>query len=177
MWDIQLWVYACACERQYLCVCVCCMCFPVINLWSWFKHTADTAQISLSPSLSLANFVALSECPWIWLRITKSLSPNSVLVHCVQLFWYREEEKTLHWEPANWSSIRNLHRLNYLDWLYRLTVPPWRNCCRGNTLAMKVFRKLCKQRFKNKIEQNKKDWLLSRSVKCLPLFFQLTRKK
>lgn len=34
----------CLCECTP--VCVCCMCFPVINLWSWFKHTADTAQIS-----------------------------------------------------------------------------------------------------------------------------------
>lgn len=63
-------VAICLCVRLFVCMCVyvwkrvlvcmCCMCFPVINLWSWFKHTADTAQISLSLPLSL--WLTLSLC-------------------------------------------------------------------------------------------------------------------
>jgi len=91
---VGMWLCAHTSVCVHVCVrvCMCCMCFPVINLWSRFKRTADTAQISLS--LSLANFVSLSECPWIWLWITKTLYSNSLSAHCVHPFIYCEANLT-----------------------------------------------------------------------------------
>lgn len=53
-------LFVCMCVWKRVLVCICCMCFPVINLWSWFKHTADTAQISLSLSLWLTSSLCLN---------------------------------------------------------------------------------------------------------------------
>lgn len=57
---VRLLACICVCVWKGVLVCMCCMCFPVINLWSWFKHTADTAQISLSPSLWLTLSLCLN---------------------------------------------------------------------------------------------------------------------